>query len=265
MACLLLNLINIIKTGINENMKTERTIDRDSKEKLYVQVYTIFLEKIERGEWQSGMQIPPEDELCRIYNVSKVTVREAIQELVREGYLKRQQGKGTFVTYSDPHPGIFMRARLSEDIFGEEVKGEKKVLKRGVRRATDDIKEILMTEGEVYYIQTEKIIDRHAYQEEIFIPLSVLPEIEDEEDIHQHSLYDLIEEKGTKKIFRIIQAIELSTEKDETADTSAIKETSPALLVSRRLISSDGTPVGYTRLMGRGTTSRIQMEFERIR
>jgi len=70
------------------------TVDRGSKEKLYVQVYAIFLKKIESEEWRDGLQIPSEDELCRMYDVSKVTVREAIQELVREGYLKRQQGRG---------------------------------------------------------------------------------------------------------------------------------------------------------------------------
>ncbi len=86
-------------------MRIEKTVDRGSKEKLYVQIYSILIEKIESGEWPPGTQIPTEDELCRIYDVSKVTVREAIQELVREGYLKRQQGKGTFVTYTLPQLG----------------------------------------------------------------------------------------------------------------------------------------------------------------
>lgn len=77
----------------------EKTVDRASKEKLYVQIYGIFLEKIASGEWPDGTMIPPEDELCRIYDVSKITVREAIQDLVREGYITRQQGKGTFLLF----------------------------------------------------------------------------------------------------------------------------------------------------------------------
>ena len=43
-------------------MKIERTIDRDSKQKLYVQIYSIIKEKIENGEWPSGTQIHTEDE-----------------------------------------------------------------------------------------------------------------------------------------------------------------------------------------------------------
>jgi len=245
-------------------MKIEKTVDRGSKEKLYVQIYSIILEKIESGKWPTGTQIPSEDELCRIYNVSKVTVREAIQELVREGYLTRQQGKGTFVAYSVPHLGIVMRTRLSEDMYGEGVNVEKEILKRGVRRATDDIKEYLMTEGEVYYIQRKKVVNQEAYCEEFFIPLFVLPDI-DKEDIHQRSLYDLIEEKGTKKIFKVIQTMELTTIKVETACSLKIEEGSPALFISRILTSSDGSPIAYSRLIGSGRKYKLQMEFERIK
>jgi len=89
-------------------MWTEKTVDRESQQKLYVQMYSIIREKIEKNEWPIGTQIPTEDDLCKSYNVSKATVRMAITELVKNGYLKKQQGKGTFVTYSVPGLGIAM-------------------------------------------------------------------------------------------------------------------------------------------------------------
>lgn len=244
-------------------MKIEKTVDRGSREKLYVQIYSIFLEKIESGEWSLDTQIPTEDELCRTYNVSKVTVREAIQELVREGYLKRQQGKGTFVTYSVPHPGLMMRTRLSEDIHGEGVTVGKEVLEKGVKEPSEDIKKVLMTEESLYYILCRKSVDGESYKEESFIPLFVLPEIVDE-DIFNRSLYDLIEEKGTKKIFKIIQTVEITNLQPDSAALLMMKEGSPALLVNRILMSSDGSPIAYTRHIGKGT-NRVQMELERLK
>lgn len=50
------------------------------------------------GQWKPGDQIPIEEELCRTYSVSRITVRKAIHELENAGYLYRQSGKGTFVT-----------------------------------------------------------------------------------------------------------------------------------------------------------------------
>jgi GntR family transcriptional regulator len=247
-------------------MKIEKTVDRGSKEKLYVQIYSIILDKIESREWTSGSQIPPEDELCRIYDVSKVTVREAIQELVREGYLTRHQGKGTFVAYTVPHLGIVMRTRLSENMFGEEVKVRREVIERGFREVASDIKKVLITEdADIYYILSRIIIDDELFNEEIFVPSFILPGLETEE-VHQKSLYDLIEEKGTKKLFRVVQTIEITKLQKESAALLNEMEGSSALLISRILVSSDGNPIAYTRLVGSGGgRNMVQMEFERIK
>jgi DNA-binding GntR family transcriptional regulator len=243
----------------------EKTIDRESKQKLYVQIYSILKEKIENGDWPAGTKIPTEDELCKTYDVSKVTVREAIHELVREGCLRRQQGKGTFVTYSVPHLGLVMRTRLSEGMYGEGVKVEKEILEGGVREPSEDIKRFFMTGDEIYHILCKKVIEGESYLEESFILLFILPDI-DNEDISRNSLYDLLEEKGTKKIFKVMQSMEVTRIKGDKAVLLKMEEGSPVLVINRILVSSDGSPIAYTRLIGGGGgKSRIQMEFERIK
>jgi len=246
-------------------MKIEKTVDRGSKEKLYVQIYSIILEKIESGEWPLGRQIPSEDELCRIYDVSKVTVREAIQELAREGYLKRQQGKGTFVLYSVPHPGLTMRTRLAEDdIYGEGVNVRKEVVERGVKGVPDEVKTLLMTEESIYYMRRKRIVDDVSYDEEFFIPLFLLPDV-GEEDMSAKALYELIEEKGTKKIFKVQQTIEITRAAAGAAPVFAMREGAPALLISRLFISHDESPIAFSRLIAGGESYRFHMEFERIK
>jgi GntR family transcriptional regulator len=245
-------------------MRIEKTVDRGSKEKLYVQIYSILIEKIDSGEWSPGTQIPTEDELCKIYDVSKVTVREAIQELVREGYLKRQQGKGTFVTYTLPQIGIVMRTRLTDDIFGEEVNVQKEIIRREFQGAPESVRPFLDTDANVYYFACKKMVDEELFHEEIFIPEFVFTTIE-EVDIASRSLYDLIEEKGTKKIFRILQAMKAMEMKKEKADMLNMKEGTPALLIQRTLMSADGIPIAHTRVVGCGSKHKFQMEFERIK
>lgn len=64
---------------------------------LYIQLADLIRAKVQEGDWLPGEQIPTEKELCDLYQVSRITVRQAVSELVHEGYLERYPGRGTFV------------------------------------------------------------------------------------------------------------------------------------------------------------------------
>src|SRR5512135_1426176 len=190
-------------------MMTEKTVDRESQQKLYVQMFSIIREKIEEREWPAGSQIPTEDELCRIYEVSKATVRMAIAELVRSGYLRKHQGKGTFVSQCLPDLGITMKTQLTEDIFGEGVITKKELLVRGVKEPSEDIKNHLKTDGKVYYILCKRVVNGEAaYIEESYVPLDIVPDIE-EADVCAAPFYDMIQERSQRKIQKVVQMIEI--------------------------------------------------------
>ena len=76
----------------------EKTIDRTSPTPFYAQLKQILLEAIEANDLVVGEVIPTEMELMKRYGISRATVRQAVLELVNEGYLRREKGKGTFVT-----------------------------------------------------------------------------------------------------------------------------------------------------------------------
>ncbi|SHF21005.1 transcriptional regulator, GntR family [Seinonella peptonophila] len=65
---------------------------------LYVQIAEHLRDNIKIGKWKEGERIPTEKDLCDIYNVSRITIRKAIDELVKEKLLYRERPKGTFVT-----------------------------------------------------------------------------------------------------------------------------------------------------------------------
>ena len=64
---------------------------------LYTQLYSLFVKRLESGDWQQGHQIPTLDELMEEYGVSRATVREAMARLEREGIVSRSRGRGTHV------------------------------------------------------------------------------------------------------------------------------------------------------------------------
>ncbi len=80
-------------------MATDDKTDRAgvSAVPLYQQVMDDLKGEIARGVYAAGSRIPSEMELAKSYGVGRITVRRAIEELSRAGYLNRQQGRGTFV------------------------------------------------------------------------------------------------------------------------------------------------------------------------
>jgi len=245
-------------------MLTEKIVDRESRQKLYVQIYAIIKEKIESREWPINTKIPAEDELCKTYEVSKATVRTAVTELEKKGYLKKKQGKGTFVTYTLPNSGIAFKMRLTEDMFGWGVSVRKEILVKGVKKPTEDIKTYLRTDGDIYYVLCKRLINGEtAYLEESFIPVSLFDRIE-VEDIYQTSFYDLMQEKSAKEVIKIIQTIEITEIRGDAAAILKAKEGTPALLVHRLLVGQDGTPITYTQLTGSGRKNKIKIELEGI-
>lgn len=72
-------------------------VNKDLPMPLYYQVQKILEEKILSDDWKEGTQIPTEKELAQYYNVSNITIKRAIHELVSKGLIYRIRGKGTFV------------------------------------------------------------------------------------------------------------------------------------------------------------------------
>lgn len=67
-------------------------------QKLYSMIKGELREKILSGEYQPGAQLPSESNLCQIYQVSRISARRALDDLEREGFIKRIPGKGSFVS-----------------------------------------------------------------------------------------------------------------------------------------------------------------------
>jgi len=70
---------------------------RDTRLPLYQQLHDEMVEKISAGEWRPDQAIPTEAELTKLYGMAIGTVRKAVDVLVAEGLLERNQGRGTFV------------------------------------------------------------------------------------------------------------------------------------------------------------------------
>ncbi|GEM03199.1 GntR family transcriptional regulator [Halolactibacillus miurensis] len=77
-------------------------INDKKSQPLYAQIANDLRENIRTEKWTEGQRIPTEMDLCDMYHVSRITIRKAVEELVRENLLVRKKAKGTFVNHYSP-------------------------------------------------------------------------------------------------------------------------------------------------------------------
>ena len=88
-------------------MQLNTAIDRQSYVPLYVQVKDSLKDLIDSGGRAPGEQLPGEPELCRLYDVSRTVIRQALRDLELEGLITRAKGRGTFVAEPKLREGLF--------------------------------------------------------------------------------------------------------------------------------------------------------------
>ncbi|WP_454914915.1 GntR family transcriptional regulator [Xanthobacter sediminis] len=88
----------------------------------YARIADVLRQRIARGVWPKAARVPTNDDLAQEFGVSRVTIRQAVDILTREGLLEAQQGRGTFVR-ERPREGRWLSVQTSLDALGEMYSG----------------------------------------------------------------------------------------------------------------------------------------------
>jgi GntR family transcriptional regulator len=225
----------------------------------------LLVDEIGSGNWGIGDRIPSEDELGTRYGVSKITIRQALTNLSADGYLMKVQGKGTFVAGNRPVVGLTMKTRFTEGLFGRGVEEVREVLERGVIEPPEEVRRLLGVEGPLYRIATRRLAENVPVSaDESFIPAGLLPGIE-EQDLGGFVLFAAIQERGTRKVFRMRQTVEITNLSEREAATLGAAAGQPVLAVHRLMIGPEDQPLAYSRIVEIGDRFKLETEFERIR
>ena len=131
-------------------------IDKNSPIPVYYQLKNDLIKKIAHGVWKSGECISSERELCEIYEVSRMTIRQAIGELVQEGILIRKKGKGTFVCEQKVNQKDMMSFTEMINQSGRRLDTE--VVEFEVIDTPDDMQDIFILD-KLYKITRKRIVD----------------------------------------------------------------------------------------------------------
>lgn len=172
-------------------------LDSNLPVSLQYQLREVLFEKLNSGEWKAGEQIPSEHELCEEYGVSRITVREVLKELVQSGYLKRRQGKGTFVSKPSVEATLVSHYSLSADLKEKGISSEFKLISLNIVDPSPSKVEFFeLEEGEklVEIVRTRTIKDEIYAWEKAYVPEKYLKDLT-EDEINSKGLYPSIKER----------------------------------------------------------------------
>lgn len=171
-------------------------LNADHQEPLYRQLKKAIQAAILNDTYQQGEKIPTEPELSEQYNVSRITVRKAVEELVKEGYLIKQQGKGTFVSLPKIDRKIEHVMGFTAACQANGFTSHSEVTKTEVMKGDADLRKALQLEKDekVLYIQRKRFAgDSPLMLENNYYPFNRYSFLLDE--TLDGSLYDLLREK----------------------------------------------------------------------
>lgn len=192
----------------------------------------VLEEKIENEEFPADEPIPSEWELMEMYQVSRITVRKAVDELVNEGYLHKIQGKGTYVKTDERSSNLFAITSCTEDVVRMGMKPTKKVMVAELVYANAKrAKALEITQEErVFMLGRILFADQEPLNYTVtFLPEKLFPGI-DRHSFDRESLYQVLQEEYGVRLTKARRTIEAILARDEVAEYLDIEEGSPIIL-----------------------------------
>src|SRR5579884_1425417 len=230
------------------------TVFRKSPLPRYYQLKEIMREKIRSGEWKPGDLIPSERELGEQYGISRMTARQAITEMVNEGHLYREQGKGTFVSRHKITQQLMRLTGFTEDISARGQKPGTKVIIASMRPADEIVAERLrIKQGQpIFYLQRLRMADGEPLAIENSHISFMGCERLLEEDLEHNSLYRLLETQYGLPLIEAEQELEAGLAGNEEAQLLKIPIASAVLLIRRPTYTDRNQPIEYAKSVYRG-------------
>ena len=242
-------------------------LDLGSGVPLYMQVERSLRARINSGEWVPGHQIPTEERLCSIYGVSRITVRQAVANLVAQGLVVLERGRGRFVRDNSLVAREHGVTSFTTDLLEVGLKPGSVVLEREVLSAKDaGVVDPLRLEPDSLVVRWKRL--RTSDGEPIGLQTSVLPTARfpglDQIDLHESSLYAVLSERYGVVPTEAVDTYTVGSLNELQAKLLAVAYGSPAFQAERVALDADG-PFECTRSVMRGDRYRVRLTLGRHR
>ncbi len=244
-----------------------RTIDPDDYLPRYYQLANILRERILDGRLDAHQPIPSERQLETLYNVSRPTIRQAIDLLVRQGYLYREHGKGTFVSPHKLQKGISELTSFSEDMKQRGIVPGQKILEIGTIIPPENVRARMDLAADCApLLRIERLRLGDGIPMGLQTSYYLLPPGADitREELEQYgSIYTILQEKLHLIPTEADETLEVTLATPQEAELLQIEPGSPLLLSERTTYSQYRHVIEFVKILYRGDRYRYLAKLTR--
>lgn len=236
-------------------------LDPQRAEPLYVQLRDLLRRQIEDGLIAVGEQLPTEAELMARHGVGRATVRQAVLDLARQGYVYRHRGRGTFVCRRRPADAIEPLVSFTAEMAARGLKAGARVLALKQLVPPPEIAgKLQLAPGEqVIYSRRLRTADgKPLALETSYLVRAIVGGISRAE--LTGSLYQLLVHRRGLRIGRALQAVTPAVADPAVAAALGIPPGVPVLVMERQTFLADGRPLEVMTFIYRGDIYRLETE-----
>lgn len=247
------------------NLKKSESIDKNSPIPMYYQIMSQLREKIAAGEYDVNDALPPERELVETYQVSRMTIRQAILELVNEGILVRRKGIGTFVAPPKLEQPLNSLTSFTEDMARRGMKADSRIISFKEMTPDPTLRKTLglSAEDTVFECVRLRLADEEPMALETTALLaSICPGLRAEALEHQ-SLYTVLSEQWGVQLDFATQSLEPILAPAYEATLLHVAPGSPLLLMHRVTYDQSGRAFEHVKSLYRGDRYKFVTELHR--
>ena len=219
-----------------------------ASEPLYVRL-KIALRDLIRNRLQPGDRLPSEIELCERYDISRITVRQALGALESEGAIERRQGRGSFVCQPKLQEPVAYFGSFSEEVAAQGKRGSSRLVSVETMEADSRVSVQLRIDPgtKVMKIRRVRCVGKTPICYQVsYVSHALVPNIT-RADLRRGSLYKYLERALNEAIHEADETIEAISADPYRADLLEVAEGAALLLINRTVFTRSGRAVEFNR------------------
>ncbi|MCL3781769.1 GntR family transcriptional regulator [Prolixibacteraceae bacterium JC049] len=203
----------------------------------YRRLYEILRKHITSGAYPEGSLLPSENELCAIHNLTRPTVRHALDQLVKDGYILKHQGKGSIVNQLPRDIGILSIHGTTSAVGADHLKTSiisKPVIKKWDSPFVFELSDIERESGCIFFERLRMVNDEPVFYDISHIPNINLPRFSSR-NLENKSLFEILRSQYQVDVIGGEQKLSAIPANKNIAQHLKVEEGHPVLYMERRL------------------------------